>query len=51
MSDNDVYCMKGIAAHSNDDVMGDDQEIYSDGRLLVYINHRTGRVTDVQRSY
>jgi hypothetical protein len=51
MSQDDLYCMKGFPDHTNTDALGDDQEIYSGGSLLVYIDSRTGHVTDVQSSY
>lgn len=51
MSIDDVHCSIGLPDHTNTDALGDDQLVYLDGKLLVYIDHRTNRVTDVQTSF
>jgi len=51
MTIEDVHCSVGLPDHINTDALGDDQLVYLDGKLLVYIGHRTNRVTDVQTSF
>jgi hypothetical protein len=48
MSEADVHCSIGFPEHENTDAIGDDQLVYDNGDLLIYVNHRTGRVTDIQ---
>lgn len=50
MSENDVDCSVGFPDHRNTDARGDDQLVYHEGKLLIYIN-KAGRVSDIQTSY
>jgi hypothetical protein len=47
----EVYCSLGSPDHTNTDALGDDQLVYLDGKLYVYIGHRTNRVTNIQKSF
>lgn len=48
MRESDVYCAVGSPEHMNTDELGSDQLVYNKGDLLVYVDHRTRIVTDVQ---
>lgn len=48
MSKDDVYCRLGVPEHTNSDERAGDQLVYFGGKILVYIDRRTNRVSDVQ---
>ncbi len=49
-TEEDVYCLLGKPDQVNDDLIGGKQLVYP-GNFYVYIDPKTYRVTDVQRSY
>lgn len=51
MTREEVDCKNGVPEQTNSDALGGDQLVYLGGKLLVYINPHTDRVTNVQSSF
>jgi len=49
MSEGDVYCIEGLPDQTNTNAIGDDQMVYRDSDLYVYIG-KNGRVVNFQES-